>query len=57
MTEIYDDYYDDLPEEEKIAIDAIQSRIDTLESGTAGFGKRYWKITLNKFSKTKVRSE
>ncbi|MDE1694686.1 transcriptional regulator [Streptococcus suis] len=39
MTEIYDDYYDDLPEEEKIAIDAIQSRIDTLESGTAGFGK------------------
>ncbi len=39
MTEIYDDYYDELPEEEKIAIDAIQSRIDTLESGTAGFGK------------------
>ncbi|WP_339059846.1 helix-turn-helix domain-containing protein [Streptococcus suis] len=39
MTEIYDDYYDDLPEEEKIAIDAIQSRIDTLESGIAGFGK------------------
>ncbi|HFI0701911.1 TPA: helix-turn-helix domain-containing protein [Streptococcus suis] len=39
MTEIYDDYYDDLPEEEKIAIDAIQSTIDVLETRTAEFGQ------------------
>ncbi|HFI0113837.1 TPA: helix-turn-helix domain-containing protein [Streptococcus suis] len=38
MTEIYDDYYDDLPEEEKIAIDAIQSTIDVFETKTAEFG-------------------
>ncbi|HFI0462166.1 TPA: helix-turn-helix domain-containing protein [Streptococcus suis] len=35
MTEIYDD----LPEEEKIAIDAIQSTIDVLETRTAEFGQ------------------
>ncbi|HEP1837375.1 TPA: helix-turn-helix domain-containing protein [Streptococcus suis] len=39
MTEIYDDYYDDLPEEEKIAIDAIQSTIDVFETKTAEFGQ------------------
>ncbi|HFI0135374.1 TPA: transcriptional regulator [Streptococcus suis] len=39
MMEIYDDYYDDLPEEEKIAIDAIQSTIDVLETRTAEFGQ------------------
>ncbi|WP_392349229.1 helix-turn-helix domain-containing protein [Streptococcus suis] len=39
MTEIYDDYYDDLPEEEKIAIDAIQSIIDVFETKTAEFGQ------------------
>lgn len=39
MAEIYDTYYEDLPEEERIAMDAIQSRIDTLESGIEGFGK------------------
>ncbi|HEL1602534.1 TPA: helix-turn-helix domain-containing protein [Streptococcus suis] len=39
MTEIYDDYYDDLPEEEKIAIDAIQSTIDALETRSAEFGQ------------------
>ncbi|HEM3696352.1 TPA: transcriptional regulator [Streptococcus suis] len=39
MMEIYDDYYDGLPEEEKIAIDAIQSTIDVLETRTAEFGQ------------------
>ncbi|WP_155963537.1 helix-turn-helix domain-containing protein [Streptococcus ruminantium] len=39
ITEIYEEYYDDLPEEEQIAMDAFQSRLDTLESGVEGFGK------------------
>lgn len=39
LTEIYDDYYEDLPEEERLAIDAFQSTIDTRETATPSFGK------------------
>ncbi|MER0123008.1 helix-turn-helix domain-containing protein [Streptococcus sp. ZJ93] len=39
LAEIYDEFYDSLPEEEKIAIDAFQSAIDISETQTASFGQ------------------
>lgn len=39
MEEIYDDYYDNLPEEEQIAIDAFQSFVDIYETKSVHFGK------------------
>ena len=39
LTIIYDKYYDELPEEEKIAIDAFQSTIDVFETRSNQFGK------------------
>lgn len=39
LTEIYDAFYNQLPEEEKVAIDAFQSTIDVLETRSAHFGK------------------
>lgn len=39
MTEIYDTYYEDLPEEERIAMDAIQSIIDVFETKSNQFGR------------------
>lgn len=39
LAEIYDNYYDNLPEEEQIAIDAFQSIVDVFETKTKHFGK------------------
>ncbi|MCK4029477.1 helix-turn-helix domain-containing protein [Streptococcus iners] len=39
MEEIYDNYYDDLPEEEQVAIDAFQSFVDIYETKSVHFGK------------------
>lgn len=39
LTEIYDIFYEQLPEKEKVAIDAFQSTIDVLETRSAHFGK------------------
>ncbi|MGT2799564.1 helix-turn-helix domain-containing protein [Streptococcus marmotae] len=39
LEEIYDDFYDRLPEEEKIAIDAFRSALDVAETQTAHFGQ------------------
>lgn len=39
FSEIYEVFYDDLPEEEQLAIDALRSSIDVLETQSADFGK------------------
>lgn len=39
LTEIYDDYYDLLSEEECVAVDAIQSTIDVKETSSSTYGK------------------
>lgn len=39
LMEIYEDYYEDLPEEEKLAMDVIQSRIDVFEAESTDFGR------------------
>ena len=39
LTIIYDKYYDELPEEEKIAIDAFQSKIDAFQTKSTQYGK------------------
>ncbi|HFI0452568.1 TPA: helix-turn-helix domain-containing protein [Streptococcus suis] len=39
MTEIYDDYYDDLPEEEKIVVDTLCSLFDVLDTDSQEYGK------------------
>lgn len=39
LTEIYDTYYDDLPEEEQLAVDTIQSFFDVHDTEEAVFGK------------------
>ncbi|CYV87283.1 TPA: helix-turn-helix domain-containing protein [Streptococcus suis] len=39
MTEIYDDYYDELPEEEKIVVDTLCSLFDVLDTDSQEYGK------------------
>lgn len=39
ITEIYEEYYDDLPEEEQIAMDAFQSIIDVFETKSTQYGR------------------
>lgn len=39
LTEIYDNYYDDLPEEEQLAVDTIQSFFDVHDTSEAIYGK------------------
>lgn len=39
IAEIYDEYYDDLPEEEQIAMDAFQSVIDVFETKSTEYGR------------------
>ncbi|MBO4107049.1 helix-turn-helix domain-containing protein [Streptococcus suis] len=35
---VYEDYYDDLPEDEQVALDALQSTYDVIETKTSDFG-------------------
>lgn len=39
LTEIYEEYYEQLPEEEQIAIDAFQSSLDVVEEKSNQYGK------------------
>lgn len=39
ISEVYDTYYADLPEEEQIAVDAFRSTIDTFETKSNAYGK------------------
>lgn len=39
LTEIYDNYYDELPEEEQLAVDTIQSFFDVHDTSEAIYGK------------------
>ncbi|HHD5525112.1 transcriptional regulator Rgg4/ComR [Streptococcus pyogenes] len=52
--EIFEDYYDKLPEEEKIIIDCLQATLDTLLSENANFGIDLLQEYFNQI-KTKVR--
>ncbi|HEQ6067636.1 TPA: transcriptional regulator Rgg4/ComR, partial [Streptococcus pyogenes] len=52
--EIFEDYYDKLPEEEKIIIDCLQATLDTLLSENTNFGIDLLQEYFNQI-KTKVR--
>ncbi|MTB63479.1 helix-turn-helix domain-containing protein [Streptococcus sp. zg-86] len=39
LRKIYDEFYDDLPDSEQLAIDAFQSTVDVLESKSTTFGR------------------
>ncbi|AKG27101.1 transcriptional regulator Rgg4/ComR [Streptococcus pyogenes] len=52
--EIFEDYYDKLPEEEKIIIDCLQTTLDTLLSENTNFGIDLLQEYFNQI-KTKVR--
>ncbi|HEP6141502.1 TPA: transcriptional regulator Rgg4/ComR [Streptococcus pyogenes] len=52
--EIFEDYYDKLPEEEKIIIDCLQATLDTLLSENTNFGIDLLQGYFNQI-KTKVR--
>ncbi|VHF26402.1 Cro/CI family transcriptional regulator [Streptococcus pyogenes] len=52
--EIFEDYYDKLPEEEKIIIDCLQATLDTLLSEDTNFGIDLLQEYFNQI-KTKVR--
>ncbi|HEP7263317.1 TPA: transcriptional regulator Rgg4/ComR [Streptococcus pyogenes] len=52
--EIFEDYYDKLPEEEKIIIDCLQATLDTLLSKNTNFGIDLLQEYFNQI-KTKVR--
>ncbi|HEP1471881.1 TPA: XRE family transcriptional regulator, partial [Streptococcus pyogenes] len=36
--EIFEDYYDKLPEEEKVAVDIIQAKFEVYQTGDINFG-------------------
>lgn len=52
--EIFEDYYDKLPEEEKVIIDCLQATLDTLLSENTNFGIDLLQEYFNQI-KTKVR--
>ncbi|KPJ23283.1 helix-turn-helix domain-containing protein [Streptococcus phocae] len=52
--EIFEDYYDQLPEEEKIVVDCLQSKFDIYQSGDINFGSALLKEYLIQISKKEI---
>ena len=50
LTEIYDRFYDDLPEEEQLAVDTIQSFFDVHDTSEAIYGKEILKDYISQIS-------